>query len=279
MPQAWSVEVELAATEITDDAIDVLHDYLADRGPAVGASPSGNTSVRVFVEAGTARQALDSALKEVTAAAKEADISTTVLGVDLVTEEELDRRLAEPSVPDLVGVSEIAGMLGVVRQRAAQLVQRDDFPPAVAHLKSGPVFVRWQVEAFEERWDRRSGRPIKPVELSDFERDLLAALNAARHRIEEQTDTGGAGLDIVRMSGEGLVEVAELKGWSFAPASEAADFKHLCAAYPAGDTQAAAAIKQLVKKRLVSVEEESKRDDEVVVELELTSKGERVAAQ
>ncbi|MGW7288967.1 hypothetical protein ACWGH4_26185 [Streptomyces sp. NPDC054847] len=279
MPQAWSVEVELAATEITDEAIDVLHDYLADRDPAVGASPNGNTAVRIFVEAGTARQAIDSALKDVTAAAKEADISATVLGVDLVTEEELDRRLAEPSVPDLVGVSEIAEMLGVVRQRAAQLVQRDDFPPAVAHLKSGPVFVRGQVEAFEKRWDRRSGRPIKPVELTDLEREVLAALNAARHRIEEWEETAGGGFDITRMSGEGLVEVAQLKGWSFAPASDATDFRHLCAAYPAGDTHAAAAIRQLVKKRLVSVEEESKRDDEVVVELELTSKGERVAAQ
>ncbi|TXS50132.1 hypothetical protein [Streptomyces sp. t39] len=278
MPQAWSVEVELATTEVTDDAIDELHDHLADRSPAVGTAPNGNTAVRIFVEAGTARQAVDSALKEVTAAAKAAGISTTVLGVDLVTEEELDRRLAAPSVPDLVGVSEIAEMLNVVRQRAAQLVQRDDFPPAVAHLKSGPVFVRWQVEAFEKRWDRRAGRPMKRVELTPVERDVLAALSAASRQAQEVLDPRSL-IDLDALSGEGVAGGELIKGWLIGPVAGAADFRHLCAAYPADDTEGATALKQLVRKRLVAVEEESQQDDKVVVELELTSKGERVAAQ
>lgn len=174
MPQAWSIEVELGVNDVSDDLVEELFEHLIDYSPAVGTAPNGHLSARIFVEAGTARQAIDSALREVTAAAKEAGIPATVVGVDLVTEEELDRRLAEPSVPDLVGVSEIADMFGVGRQRVTQLSQREDFPPAVARLKAGPVFVREQVVAFERRWDRRGGRPAKPVDLTPVERKLLA---------------------------------------------------------------------------------------------------------
>ncbi|WP_327233252.1 hypothetical protein OG349_04010 [Streptomyces sp. NBC_01317] len=97
--------------------------------------------------------------------------------MELVAEAELDRRLAEPSIPDPVGVSEIAEMLSVVRQRVTQLAQRSDFPPAVAHLKSGPVFVREQVVAFEKQWDRRGGRPAKRGDPTPVERNILAALS------------------------------------------------------------------------------------------------------
>ncbi|MFH8805588.1 hypothetical protein ACH4F6_39665 [Streptomyces sp. NPDC017936] len=273
MPQAWSIEVELGVRDVSDDTVDELHEHLADCSPAVGTAPSDNLSVRIFIEAGTARQAVDTALKEVTAAAKQTGINHTVVGIELVTEEELDRRLEEPSVPELVGVSEIAAMFGVGRQRAAQVVQREDFPPAVAHLKAGPVFVKWQVEAFEKRWDRRGGRPPKPIELTELDREVLTALNAT-HR--EAEDSGPATGKPVR---EGTIQEhtragEALTGWAFAALRPG----RLCAAFPASNRSARAAITRLAKARLVSVETESTRDDEVVVELELTTKGERVAA-
>lgn len=251
MPQAWSIEVELGASNVSDDTVEELHEHLADHSPAVGTAPSGNLSARIFVEAGTARQAADSALKEVTAAAKQAGINHTVVGIELVTEEELDRRLNEPAVPELVGVSEIAAMFGVGRQRAAQVVQREDFPPAVARLKAGPVFIKWQVEAFEKRWDRRGGRPAKPVKLTELDREVLAALNNWHSATSEA-----------------------IKGWALAAPQPG----RLRAAFPADNRSARAAITRLAKARLVSVEKELTHDDEVVVELELTAKGEQAAA-
>lgn len=259
MPQAWSIEVELGVSDVSDDIVEELHEHLADCSPAVGTAPSGNLSVRIFIEASTARQAMDAALKEVTAAAKQTGVNHAVAGIELVTEEELNRRLEEPSVPELVGVSEIAAMFGVGRQRAAQVVQREDFPPAVAHLKAGPVFLKWQVEAFEKRWDRRGGRPPKPIDLTELDREVLTALNATHHEIEAQEIAG---------------TVEAPAGWAFAALRPG----RLCAAFPADDRSARAAITRLAKARLLSVETESTRDDEVVVELELTTKGERVAA-
>jgi hypothetical protein len=67
-------------------------------------------------------------------------------------------------VEHLVGVSEIAQMLRVSRQRAVQVVgDYDDFPAPVVTLASGRI---WEREAVEH-WmrlhpERRPGRPKRP---------------------------------------------------------------------------------------------------------------------
>jgi eukaryotic-like serine/threonine-protein kinase len=57
------------------------------------------------------------------------------------------------------GVSEVAEELGISRQRLAQLRQREDFPPPVVDLSSGPI---WDLEHIR-RWgansSRQAGRP------------------------------------------------------------------------------------------------------------------------
>ncbi len=55
---------------------------------------------------------------------------------------------------DLVGVAEIAELLGVTRQRVHQLTQAPDFPAPVAELSAGRIYNRDEVEA----WARRTGR-------------------------------------------------------------------------------------------------------------------------
>ncbi|MGH2670267.1 MAG: DNA-binding protein [bacterium] len=61
----------------------------------------------------------------------------------------------------LVGVSEIAHMLGVTRQRAVQLVgDYADFPAPTAVLASGRIWEREAVEMWiRKHADRRPGRP------------------------------------------------------------------------------------------------------------------------
>ena len=57
----------------------------------------------------------------------------------------------------LVGLSEIATMLEVTRQRASQLVRDyDDFPAPVAELASGRI---WETEAVEV-W--ANAHPVRP---------------------------------------------------------------------------------------------------------------------
>jgi predicted DNA-binding transcriptional regulator AlpA len=48
----------------------------------------------------------------------------------------------------LAGISEIAALLGVSRQRANQLAKREDFPRPLDRIASGPVWKRSDIE----RW-------------------------------------------------------------------------------------------------------------------------------
>jgi len=60
-----------------------------------------------------------------------------------------------PGSLDLVGISEIAEMLGVTRQRVDKLSRTDDdFPPPVAELHAGRIWLRADVIA----WMRATGR-------------------------------------------------------------------------------------------------------------------------
>ncbi|GGQ85423.1 hypothetical protein GCM10010166_64700 [Couchioplanes caeruleus subsp. azureus] len=51
-------------------------------------------------------------------------------------------------LPELVGLSEISTILGVSRQRAAQVARKAGFPYPVAELAMGPVYVRHDVEDY-----------------------------------------------------------------------------------------------------------------------------------
>ncbi len=54
----------------------------------------------------------------------------------------------------LVGITEIARLLGVSRQRVGQLAKAETFPSPAAVLAAGPVWERADVD----RWAQESGR-------------------------------------------------------------------------------------------------------------------------
>jgi hypothetical protein len=78
------------------------------------------------------------------------------------TVEELERELEAPTIPALAGISEVAKVLGVSRQRASELPGSERFPKPVANLAAGPVWLRSTILSFNQRWDRRPGRPRNP---------------------------------------------------------------------------------------------------------------------
>lgn len=54
----------------------------------------------------------------------------------------------------LVGVAEIAAMLGVTRQRVNQLVREEGFPAPAAELSAGRIWNRAEIE----QWAKGTGR-------------------------------------------------------------------------------------------------------------------------
>ena len=58
---------------------------------------------------------------------------------------------------DLVGIAEIAEIVGVTRQRVDQLSRTDqDFPQPVAEIRAGRIWARTDVLAWMEASGRRS---------------------------------------------------------------------------------------------------------------------------
>lgn len=88
--------------------------------------------------------------------------SAHLIGDNALHGQEFPRMLSSMT-GHLVGLSEIASMLGVTRQRASQLVRDyDDFPPPVAELAAGRVWETGAVEAWAKAHpERPPGRRMK----------------------------------------------------------------------------------------------------------------------
>jgi hypothetical protein len=164
----WVVSFEAAGEPgaVLDDALEELVDLLADRGGAVSASQARDRYGALF----SVDEPLDSVVDALalghevfTALAEKAGLPAwPVARADAMTYEEQDRELAAPNFPELVGVSEVAGLLGVTRQRASALAKSPAFPAPVAVLAAGPVWTRPSLNHFVEDWPRKNGRPTKP---------------------------------------------------------------------------------------------------------------------
>jgi hypothetical protein len=69
-----------------------------------------------------------------------------------------DAILTVEVTPALAGVAEAAAILGWDKRRIVTYVDRGTFPEPVAHLASGRVWRREDVEAFGRAWRRKQER-------------------------------------------------------------------------------------------------------------------------
>jgi predicted DNA-binding transcriptional regulator AlpA len=59
----------------------------------------------------------------------------------------------------LAGVSEIAALLGLNRQRVSELSHRSDFPEPLDELLCGPVWLKSEILAYNKVRNKKPGRP------------------------------------------------------------------------------------------------------------------------
>jgi len=85
---------------------------------------------------------------------------------------------------ELVGVAEVAALLGVTRQHVLRLSRREDFPVPIAVLSAGKIWRRRDVE----EWSRSHPRQARPA------REALARLRSLllRDQLQERP-RGNAG--------------------------------------------------------------------------------------
>jgi hypothetical protein len=76
------------------------------------------------------------------------------------TEQRVDEELASPTLPTLVGASEVGHILGISRQRVHQL-HRDNaaFPAPLVQVAMGPLWDAQAIDKFARGWTRKPGRP------------------------------------------------------------------------------------------------------------------------
>lgn len=159
----WSVELEiphrLGFTKALENLVGDVLEALA-RNSAVAAHDRHALSVRLTIEAKTAVAALARARQALTSALRKVGFQDTVslVRVEVETMKDLDRRLQESHTPEIVGVTEVAGILGVSKQRVSELARSRDFPPPIVMLAAGPVWLQSSIVQFVSRWHRRPGR-------------------------------------------------------------------------------------------------------------------------
>lgn len=170
----WSVAIEVTGGQGASVAVDQLERFATALLPCA-ASVSGSPQegglarygARMSIEAEGPEAALAGALSTFRHAAEDAGLPAwPIAEANCVTEDELERQLERPAFPELVGVTEIAGLLArdgtpVSRQRASAITARRDFPEPLARLAAGPVWTRDSVRNFVETWERRPGRPAR----------------------------------------------------------------------------------------------------------------------
>lgn len=160
----WSVYLEMphrrgpieAVTDLIDDLLAVLKTH-----GAVGTVSPKTLGVQLSVDAQEADEAVQAARRVVTAALRKLRFKEPIIlrRAEAQTMEELDHELQQSNIPDLVGVSEVALMLGVSKQRVSELARSRTLPPPLATLAAGPIWERHAVTRFVGRWPRRPGRP------------------------------------------------------------------------------------------------------------------------
>lgn len=160
----WTVRVEVETTSFDDDQLWRLQDSL---GPGSGShhDMTDRLTIGKHVEASHLKPAATAGLDAILVAVAESGIDGVAATLEV-------RRYDEPAVNEairrtwrdmFVGTSEIAERFGVSRQRVSELARNHaDFPEPLARLKSGPIYDKADVDAFERGWQRRrTGRPRK----------------------------------------------------------------------------------------------------------------------
>ena len=78
-----------------------------------------------------------------------------------LTDERYLERWLEQGEDEYVGVSEVAEILRVSKQRVSELREKPTFPMPVAELAAGPVWKLSSLKRFIAEWPRKPGRPRK----------------------------------------------------------------------------------------------------------------------
>ena len=163
----WSVSFAVGAPAELEQLEDLL-DELMDLHASVSGAPDGSSNgVRFNVEAATWSDALTIGAKAFAKALRAAKLPRGPI-VEASAQEwsHFEADMDRPNGLELAGVTEVAEMLDVSRQRVSELARLSHFPPPMYDLAAGPVWAKAAIERFLETWERKPGRPRSAVDVT-----------------------------------------------------------------------------------------------------------------
>jgi hypothetical protein len=163
LPERLIVQVTLATGgDVGAVELDAIAD-LADKDDLTVARHAGGRGL-TFVGETTDVGATLATVRSIIDAAGGRTCTDSVALVDLrVCAPEIYEAEAErPDTPELLAATDVAGLLGVSRQRVHQLHnEHPQFPAPYVQLGSGPIWTKPAIEHFAEVWIRKPGRPSR----------------------------------------------------------------------------------------------------------------------
>lgn len=117
MNDTYSVHIEFNRRILKPESAARMVDQFTDWHGAVGFSPRGYVDVQLTLAAEDLVRAASTAV-----AIAAPIIQAQPLRVEAMTEAEFDARLGEVPMPELIGVTEAAELIGVSRQRVLQMI-------------------------------------------------------------------------------------------------------------------------------------------------------------
>jgi predicted DNA-binding transcriptional regulator AlpA len=157
--EAWAPAGNAGSLDVADSRVEDFVDALAGASGIVSVDQH-RWAATVTVEAGTAGLAVEQGSALISSMAVQFRLPTwPVERIEAVEADRQDSGLQVSNFPDIVGMSEAASLLGISRQRVHELRKAGRFPEPMVELAAGPIWLRPAIEAFNERWDRRPGRP------------------------------------------------------------------------------------------------------------------------
>jgi hypothetical protein len=142
-----------------EQKLQLAEDMLAGADGSVAVAPRDQVTVTLHVRGDDPLEAVGAGNKVLFRTGVAEGFGWSQVAVEAVTESEHERRAAAPTLPELVGASEVGAMLGVSRQRVHQLREHPAFPAPLVEVAMGPLWDARAVEAFARAWSRRPGRP------------------------------------------------------------------------------------------------------------------------
>lgn len=159
MSTTWHARLDWAGDHTTPDDLAALLDQLSEHGPAGSINSDGLAgSVMIALEADSLDSAITAGLALGRAAAAQALSAVEITGIEVTDSDALDRGLAQPVFPAVVGYAEIAELAGVSRQRARAFSKIAGFPSPVIETAQGPLMARTAVEHWLATRNTRPGR-------------------------------------------------------------------------------------------------------------------------